>query len=181
MTKLLHLLIVGCLFISCSKNDCNDGFKNKFSPTWHETYFELLKPNGSSYENEEVKISTLREYVDGELVPYSPNNDEWHSLFEINSQDSIPDVKLFGLGCETCTTNSGLIYASGPNECGYDYFENWNKNKYYLIEFPDQQIDTLLIKDILKPGGVRKFRYFINSAEIDIQVFLHNLYLQIVH
>lgn len=180
MPKFLSLLLVSILFVSCNTEEC-DGFKNKFTPMWYETYFELLKPDGSSYENQEVKISSPRKFVNGNLVPSNPNYDEWQELYEVSDQDSIPKFKIFGLGCETCLYDNGLSYAGGPDECGYGYFENWNREIYYLIEFPEKQIDTLLIQDILEPGGNRSFKYYINGAETEILNFLYYPYLQIIH
>lgn len=181
MSKFLLVLSICVLFISCSNNNCNDGFRSKFTPIWYETYFELLKPDGSSYGNQEVKISSLRKFVNGELVPSNPNYDEWYDLYEVSYYDSIPDIKIFGLSCETCLYNSGLFYAGGPDECGYGYFENWNREMYYLIEFPDLQIDTLLINDLLEPGGKRSFRFYINNVEVEMNNFLYYRYLQIIH
>lgn len=175
----LGLLICVSLF-SCSRNNC-DGFKSKFTPEWYETYFELLKTDGTSYENQEVKISSPRKFESGQLVPSNPNYDQWYDLNEINYQDSIHRIKIFGLGCENCSYNSGIIYGGGPDECGYGYFENWIKEQFYLIEFPDQQIDTLLIKDILEPGGNRSFKFYINNVETPKNSILYYPYIQVIH
>lgn len=180
MYKVFLGICICVLLFSCSRNNC-DGFKSKFTPMWYETYFELLKPDGSSYGDQEVKISTLRKFVNGELVPSIPNYDEWYDLYEINYQDSIPKIKIFGLGCENCSYNFGINYGSGPDECGYGYFENWNRELYYLIEFPEQEMDTLLIKDILEPGGNRSFEYYINSLETEIRSGFGYPYIQVTH
>lgn len=173
-------IFICLLLVSCNRNNC-DGFKSKFTPDWNETYFELLKPDGSSYKSQEVKISSLRKFENGQLVSSNPNYDQWYDLIETNYHDSIPDIKIFGKGFESNSYVSGLIYARGPDECGYGYFENWNREQFYLLEFPNQQFDTLLIKDILAPGGKRSFKYYINSVEIEKNYFMYYRYLQIIH
>lgn len=180
MYKVFLGLIICVLLFSCSRYNC-DGFKSKFTPEWYEAYFELLKPDGTSYESQEVKISSRRKFENGQLVPLNPNYDQWYELFEVEYYDSIPDKKIFGLGCDSCSHVSGLIYAGGPDECGYGYFENWIKEQFYLIEFPDQQTDTLLIKDILEPGGNRSFEFYINNVETQKNSILYYPYIQVIH
>lgn len=170
-------IFICLLLVSCGRDDC-DGYMSRFTPALYETYFELLKPDGTSYESQEVKISSRRKFENGQLVPLYPNDAHWHELFEAEHFHNIPDVKIFGLGCESCSYVSGLYYARGADACGYGYFTNWNKELFYLLEFPNQQFDTLLIKDILQPGGKRSFKYYINYIEIEKKNFI---YLQIVH
>ncbi|MEX0997028.1 MAG: hypothetical protein WDZ45_08265 [Flavobacteriaceae bacterium] len=148
---------------------------------WYETYFELLKPDGSSYGNQEVRVSERVKWMNGELVHTYGEEIAWNELYIINDQDSISEIKIFGLGCENCTFNSGIIYAGGPDECGYGYFENWIREMYYLIEFPEQEMDTLLIKDILEPGGNRSFEYYINSVKTEIRGGFGYPYIQVTH
>lgn len=175
MKRTIPYVIALCfLWASCSTQDDCDSYL-KFSPATYYIYFEL-KNGEDFFEDEEVFISNKHEMQNGEIVPIPFYNGmvEWHPLYQVVIDYQPFETTVFGYKGMDGLGNpfySGVFVGSGPTtECGYNNWSRWDKNNYYLLKFPNGDVDTLHIRDQKKAFGYPEYSIFLNGISIDYEV-----------
>ncbi len=155
------------LCFSCNKDDNTNG--NSY-PAILFLYFEILKPDGTHYEDATISISSEMKMENGQIIPFG-NTIIWDKMGKSNIASNASNKTLFGVGpCGNCEDiyGSGLIFAAGWESGDVNPDESWLNNRFYLLKYSESEIDTLRIKDELKPGFDRDFKFYINGEEKEI-------------
>jgi len=164
------LITFGFLFlVGCNKSD-DTPITGGIDPIDAHLYFELLKTDNTVFENGEVEISGRYKQENGQLIPLSHLHDYWLDLTIVDESDLTPlnypeNTVLFG----------ELQYATFDYGSNTSSEDSWLNEIYHLIRYQGKEIDTLLIKDILNPGFDRKFEFYLNDEQIELQeIFGYN-------
>src|SRR5690606_27820519 len=152
---------------SCNKEDTTDGGY----PKLYRLYFEMMDKNGRPYENGKVEITSntgivenIEELTSGQY-PFLAMGKIITEMTQGNEKD------LFGhiCGAPNCESDySPLEFASGaenPEAHGSTPIE---KDKYWLLRYPNEDVDTLRIHDVyvVEPYS-RAFTFFVNGLQIE--------------
>lgn len=170
-TSLLCLLV----FMGCNKDENNIIDPEPGDIIQYILSFDLLKSDGSAFEQGEVQISTPHILDEkGQLVPlYS---EYWADLKVIYEEDFFlnntenPEHYNFP---DNGILYEGLWYAS--SEQGND----WTEELYYLIRYEGYETDTLLIRDIINPDVDRRFEFYINGELKELQAWWIGVYQEL--
>src|SRR5690606_11833824 len=174
MKSYILILVIGLTSISCEKaNNPSEGY-----PKTYKLNFELLRADGSVYENGEVEISSLPlTIINGNLM----GNYDWYKMgiiFTEVTQES--DKVLFGGPCEApnCVTNfKSMQFASGAEGVDVNGPVPFEKDKYWLLRYANEDIDTLRIHDVqtINPYN-RNFTFFVNEEQVETTNFIYEEY-----
>jgi|SRR5690554_1151776 len=169
------ILILSVIFsiMGCTKTS----FPSEPYPKIYNLNFELLRHDGSVYENGEVEISgntgiaKLEEIINGQYP--------WIGLGKIETWETQAYGKtLFGEPCggSNCSSEyKSRTFAWGNEGDDMGKNETWIKDKYWLLRFPNEGVDTLRVHDIRKNDPyTRNFTFFINGQEVDAINFVHD-------
>lgn len=172
-TKLLIIAIVFSL-LSCEKeNNPSEDY-----PAIYNLNFELLRNDGSTPEDGEVKISSFPlSMINGDLI----GDYEWYGMGKIPAEENQPNDKiLFGgpCGVSNCVTDFIAIpFASGAEGRDIGENESWEKDKYWLLQYANEDVDTLRIHDVRTNNPYsRSFSFFINEQQVDAINFIYDEY-----
>jgi hypothetical protein len=175
MKTLILILTISISFIACDKdNNTSEGF-----PKIYNLNFELLRADGSIYENGEVEITnntylaTLTDLTDGQ---YS-----FLGMGKIDTEETQGSGKsLYGWPCggPNCVSDFGSIEFASSRE-GIDVNDPvpFEKDKYWLLRYVNEDVDTLRIHDVqtINPYN-RTFTFFVNEQEVEATNFIFEEY-----
>jgi hypothetical protein len=167
--SILLFLFSLIVFFSCSQVDddfgCPKGSaSSKLSPIYYTVAFKVFKDNDILFEDNEVQISSEMTMDNGVLIPHFSQTLYWYDLGRLTDYlDS--SVEIFGLTCADCDVYYPMIIGSS-DPCGYGSFDFWVKDIYYLVNYPNQTTDTLMVRDLRTPEIHRDFYYFINGNQV---------------
>lgn len=170
----LLILAIGILMASCQK----DSNATEEYPITYELNFELLRVDGSVYDNGEIQISSIPlSMVDGDLV----GDFEWYGMGKIpTEEDQNNDKILFGgpCGVPNCVTDFIPIpFASGAEGSEAEEDQIWETDKYWLLRYVNEDVDTLRIHDVrINNPYTRTFSFFINEEPIEASNFIFHEY-----
>ncbi len=163
-TYILTLLFILTL-VSCQKEE------EAAAPIEYHLNFELLHQNGGSYNNGEVEITgnlggrTLESLANGGF-PFI-------SLGKIHADYTQSQSKtLFGIPCfgtSSCYSDFiGLPFATGAEGRDTGAHEMWEKDGYWLMRYPNADIDTLRVHDVrTNDPYTRTFTFFFNGQPLE--------------
>lgn len=157
------ILVLGILYVGCNADDKPS---SESDPISYSLSFKLLRPDGSSYENEEIELSSnpsntnLTDILNGQYPFYG--------MGKIPSDIQNGNEFLFGVACDTspgCISGyMPLDFASSAE--GRDIGENeiWEKDKYWVLLYPNDDLDTLRINHkVRKNPYTLTFQFFVNE------------------
>jgi hypothetical protein len=174
MKTIFLIIVMGFSLLSCEK----DRNTTEEYPKIYNLNFELLRADGSVYENGEVEISSLPlTIINGNLM----GNYDWYKMgiiFTEVTQES--DKVLFGGPCEAPNCPSAFIpisFASGAEGVDINGPVPFEKDKYWLLRYANEDIDTLRIHDVqtINPYN-RNFTFFVNEQEVEATNFIYEDY-----
>lgn len=169
------LLTLAILFslTSCEKeNSPSEGY-----PTIYNLYFELLNVDGSARENGDVEITgnsylaSLTQLVNGQYP--------WYEMGKIENESTQGNNSiLFGMPCSGPNCDSDftkLGFASGREGVDVNGLVPFEKDKYWLLRYANDDVDTLRVHDIqtIEPDN-RIFTFFINEQEVEATEFFND-------
>lgn len=165
MKKIILTVLIGVLLISCKKDD------NPSSdlPRTYLLDFTLLHTDGSLYENGDVEISGNTSIA--ELTDIVNGQYPWLEMGKRYPDAQGEASELFGVPCgaPNCESDyTSMEFAYGNEGGELEANEIWEKDKYWLIRYTNNDIDTLRIHDIktMNPYN-RQFSFFLNGIEIE--------------
>jgi len=169
---LLFLFPLVVLF-SCSQVDefgCPKGSVSpKFTPAEITLPIKVYKDDSTLFDNDEVQISDELIFENGELVSTSSQGIIWLNLGRLTDYYGEPS-DLFGVACTSCEYYWFMVIGGGPSTpCGFGPFDFWVNEKYYLVNYPNQTFDTLMVRDLRTPEIEREFHYFINGNQVYLE------------
>ena len=108
-------------------------------------------------------------------------NYDWYKMgiiFTEVTQES--DKVLFGGPCEApnCVTNfKSMQFASGAEGVDVNGPVPFEKDKYWLLRYANEDIDTLRIHDVqtINPYN-RNFTFFVNEEQVETTNFIYEEY-----
>ncbi|RFN59255.1 hypothetical protein [Marixanthomonas ophiurae] len=155
------LLVCLSLFVACNKEESTTPQND---PDNKELYFQFLIQDGSLFENNEVKIGLVQSKEDGEIT-YSTENPELSNLGRVNTFDN--EMVLFGPECpnDNCPESEyiALVYGQGWENDEVKEDDSWTNERQYVLQYPNEEFDTLKIIDILQSNFERTFELYING------------------
>ena len=166
------IIVTAMAFLGCEKSDSpSQGY-----PRLYYLCFELLNIDGSSRENGDVEITgntfiaTLDQLVNGQYP--------WNGMGVIENEITQGlDSVLFGgpCGAPGCDSSfKALRFATGRDGIEANEPVPFEKDKYWLLRYANEDVDTLRIHDIQTVNPYkRSFTFFINDQEIDATEFLN--------
>ncbi|HLW40424.1 MAG TPA: hypothetical protein VKX31_08540 [Brumimicrobium sp.] len=167
------ILFFGVVFISCSEVDeygCPKGSVSpKFTPAEITLPMKVYKNDNTLFDNDEVKISNGLVLENGALISSSSQGIFWFNLGRIVNYDG-EESEYFGVACMDCDDYWYIVIGGGPSTpCGFGTFDFWELDKYYLVNYPNQTTDTLMVRDLRTPEIEREFYYFINGNQVYLE------------
>lgn len=166
MKTLILILTTGFILIGCNKEDnSSEGI-----PATYDLYFELLRSDGSIYGDDELQISGAQELVDGQLRAIGNGELSWFNLGKLSEQSQNGGSSYFGISCiANCENYLPLQFASGDEGEEIEENETWEKDKYWVFSYPNNDLDTLRINHIVtrNPNTI-VFKFFINEEEFSV-------------
>lgn len=175
MKSLMLILIIGLSLSACDKdNNPSEGY-----PVIYNLNFELLRSDGSLYENGEVEITnntylaTLTDLTDGQ---YS-----FLGMGKIDTEETQGSGKtLFGWPCggPNCVSDFGSIeFASSRDGVDVNGPVPFEKDKYWLLRYAGEDVDTLRVHDVqtVNPYN-RVFTFFVNEQQVEATNFIYEEY-----
>ncbi|MAP80599.1 MAG: hypothetical protein CL526_05875 [Aequorivita sp.] len=168
-------MTISISFIACDKdNNTSEGF-----PTTYNLNFELLRADGSMYENGEVEITnntylaTLTDLTDGQ---YS-----FLGMGIIDTEVTQGTTKtLYGTPCggPNCVSAFASIeFASGAESKNVDGPIPHEKDKFWLLRYTNEDIDTLRIHDVQTVNPYKRvFTFFVNEQPVEATNFIYDEY-----
>lgn len=175
MKSYILILVIGLTSISCEKaNNPSEGY-----PKTYKLNFELLRANGSVYEDGEVEITNNTGSVP--LEDITNGQYSYLEMGEIDFPESQGNGKImFGVPCggPNCVTNfKSMQFASGAEGVDVNGPVPFEKDKYWLLRYANEDIDTLRIHDVqtINPYN-RAFTFFVNEQEVEATNFIYEDY-----
>ncbi len=175
MKAIVLILAIGFSFLSCEK-DQNPGEED---PRIYNLNFELLRNDGSVYENGDIQISGNSFATN--LTEIQNDQYSWLGLGKIETEETRRSDKiLFGWPCGTPNCNSdymSLEFASGAEGRNIGDNESWEQDKYWLLRYTNEDVDTLRIHDSRTNNPyTRTFTFFINEQPLEATNFIYDEY-----
>ncbi|WP_347373531.1 hypothetical protein [Aequorivita sp. Q41] len=176
MKTYILLLVMVLSLNSCNKesNEPSGGY-----PKIYNLNFELFRVDGSTYEDGEVEITnntgiaTLIELTNGQY-PFL-------GLGKIVTEETQGSGRtLYGSPCggPNCVSDFGSIeFASGAEGVDVKGSVPFEKDKYWLLRYANEDVDTLRIHDVqtINPYN-RTFTFFVNEQQIEATNFIYEEY-----
>lgn len=169
--KNITLIIVTLFIISCNK----DSNPSESDPRIYNLNLELVNSEGNAYRNGDIEISgnTFARELDQIIDEQYP----WFGLGKIENE-ATQDINsiLFGGPCEVQNCPSEFVslpFASGAEVNDVGENETLEKDKYWLLRYGNDDVDTLRVNDVMiKNPYSRNFKFFINGEEIEANNFI---------
>ncbi|MBT0607111.1 hypothetical protein [Aequorivita echinoideorum] len=176
MKTFILILAISLLVTGCQK----DGSPSNGVPVTYDLNFELLKMDGSVYEDGEVEISNNP----FGMSAIGNNQFIWEDMGKLALESQTGNGVLFGIKCGgTASCDSDYLpleFASGAEGRDIDENETWVKDKYWLLRYPNEDIDTLKIHDVrTKSPDSRTFTFYINEQQFNVIEGLSQYYITI--
>lgn len=174
MKTIFLTIAMGFSFLSCEKNQS----ETEVDPITYNLNFELLKIDGSAYENDEVEI-TSNTYL-ATLADLTNGQYSYLGMGKIYTETQGNDKIFFGTPCGGPNCHSEYLHlpiassAEGVDVNGAIPFE---KDKYWLLRYANEDVDTLRIRDVqtVNPYN-RAFTFFVNEQEVEATNFIFEEY-----
>lgn len=174
MKTIFLIVAMGFSLLSCEKeNKPSNG-----DPKIYNLNFELLRSDGTVYEDDNVQISGEQELFNGQLHPIGDGELFWFDLGKLIIEFQNGDFILFGISCgETCDDYLPLPFASGAEGVDVNGSVPFEKDKYWLLRYVNEDVDTLRIHDVqtINPYN-RNFTFFVNEHEVEATNFIYEEY-----
>lgn len=166
MKTYILIMAIGILSMSCSKDNKQP---EEGDPVTYSLNFELLKGDGSLYGDGEVEITSFPlKMENGNLE----GQYEWYGMGKINTEFTNGQEKeLFGGPCggPNCIADYIAIgFASSRDGVDVNGPVPFEKDKYWLLRYANEDVDTLRIHDIqtIEPYN-RTFTFFVNEQPLE--------------
>ncbi len=176
MKTFIIIFVMGLSLIGCDKerNEPSNGY-----PEVYNLNFELFRDDGSKYENGEVEITnntgvaTLMELTNGQY-PFL-------GLGKVDTEETQGSGKtLYGVPCggPNCVSDFKAIqFASSAEGVDVNGPVPFEKDKYWLLRYANEDVDTLRIHDVqtINPYN-RAFTFFVNEQQVEAANFIYEEY-----
>lgn len=175
MKAFILILTIGFSFIACDKdnNPSSEG-----DPITYNLNFELFRSDGTVYEDDIVQISGEQELLNGQLLPIGNGELFWFDLGKLTIDFQNGDSIFFGISCgENCYDYLPLPFASSRDGVDVNGPVPFEKDKYWLLRYANEDVDTLRIHDIqtINPYN-RIFTFFVNEQQVEATNFIYEEY-----
>lgn len=156
---------MGLSLISCDKdNDSNAG-----DPVNYNLIFEMYRSDGTIYGDNELQISGAQELINGQLRPIGNGELFWFDLGRLSGESQNNGSNYFGICGSVCEDFYPLGFASSAEGSDIGDNEIWEKDKYWVLSYPNNDIDTLRINHkVTKNLYTLTFKFFVNEAELNV-------------
>ncbi|CAM3335192.1 hypothetical protein [Aequorivita lipolytica] len=174
MKTIFLIIVMGFSLLSCEKeNKSSEG-----DPKIYDLNFELLRSDGTVYEDDNLKISNEQELFNGQLHPIGNGELFWFDLGKLTIQSQNGDSILFGISCgENCNDYLPLPFASGAEGVDVNGPVPFEKDKYWLLRYANEDVDTLRVHDVqsINPYN-RTFTFYVNEQQVEATNFIYQEY-----
>lgn len=169
-------IVMGLSLLGCQKDNKPSGG----DPRIYNINFQLLRGDGSSHKNGDVEINGFLLTMENGQLQLGDGFD-WYGMGRINTQETQTSGKiLYGGPClaPNCVTDYvSAPFASGAEGDTIEQNEIWEKDKYLLLRYANEDIDTLRVHDIRTENPYnRTFTFFINGQETEATNFIYDEY-----
>ena len=174
MKSIFLIITMGFTLLSCEK----ENEPSNEDPKIYNLSFELLRDDGNPYNNGEVEISSFPlTMTNGSL----DGNYEWYEMGQIYTEETQGSEKiLFGGPCGVSNCASDFIsipFASGAEGVNVDGTVPFEKDKYWLLRYANEDVDTLRVHDVQTTNPYsRIFAFFVNEQQVEATNVIYEEY-----
>ncbi len=162
MKTYILILTIGLTLLSCKKEDSPEGI-----PKIYNLNFELLRGDGTTYEDDELQLTIEQELVNGQLQPVGGGEMVWFNLGKLEEVPQIEGTILFGISCGADCDYLPVPFASSAEGVDVNGPVPFEKDKYWLLRYANEDVDTLRVHDVqsINPYN-RAFTFFVNEQMV---------------